>query len=363
MSSQFDSVTGNVSLSALARERAYNAEVSTHRRRVVAELEAIRARRSVMLELESRRFAEYGREVAEESDAEMIRRSGADSITGAIQAAVNQARTAEAGHRWLEAGRRYVDALRLAPNNTDARQGLERCQSILVAQVNHEGAVNEVEALTRGQMYDTAAERMERLMASGLDSIELDPRLPGLQLLLAQMNHRQPVTIKFDAQTSYSVSRVLPPTSASQAGEKILELFPGEYVARGHRQGYETVEVPFSVVPGQSTPPILVAATESLAKKYKARDSTAVSWFQRAAEKGFAAAQFNLGLMHRTGRGVKADPIQAYGWWTLAAETGHEEAKIYLNELTKALSSKQLAAAKTRVEQLRIEIKNKTEVR
>ena len=48
----------------------------------------------------------------------------------------------------------------------------------------------------------------------------------------------------------------------------------------------------------------------------------AVEWFLKAAEQGTATAQFNLGLMYETGRGVRQDYAQAAGWFRKAAEQG-----------------------------------------
>jgi TPR repeat protein len=48
-------------------------------------------------------------------------------------------------------------------------------------------------------------------------------------------------------------------------------------------------------------------------------DSEAVNWFRKAAEQGFAAAQNNLGLMYAKGRSVREDKVQAHMWLNLAA--------------------------------------------
>ena len=42
-----------------------------------------------------------------------------------------------------------------------------------------------------------------------------------------------------------------------------------------------------------------------------------------AAEQGDANAQFNLGLMYGTGRGVRPDDAEAVRWYRLAADQGH----------------------------------------
>ncbi len=56
-------------------------------------------------------------------------------------------------------------------------------------------------------------------------------------------------------------------------------------------------------------------------------DELAVSWFRRAAEQGFAAAQSILGLSYLNGRGVAQDDELAVSWFRRAAEQGHAEAQ------------------------------------
>ncbi len=41
-------------------------------------------------------------------------------------------------------------------------------------------------------------------------------------------------------------------------------------------------------------------------------------WFQKAAERGYSYAQFNLGTMCGAGRGVARDLVRAYMRYTLA---------------------------------------------
>lgn len=45
----------------------------------------------------------------------------------------------------------------------------------------------------------------------------------------------------------------------------------------------------------------------------------AVRWYRKAAEQGFAEAQYNLGFMYEKGMGVPQDYVQAHKWFNLAA--------------------------------------------
>ena len=53
----------------------------------------------------------------------------------------------------------------------------------------------------------------------------------------------------------------------------------------------------------------------------------AAGWFYRAAEQGYADAQFNLGLMYANGEGVEADTSKAVELFMKAAEQGNIDAQ------------------------------------
>ena len=52
-------------------------------------------------------------------------------------------------------------------------------------------------------------------------------------------------------------------------------------------------------------------------------DAEAVRWFRLAADQGDASAQFNLGVMYRDGEGVPPDEAEAVRWFRLAADQGN----------------------------------------
>ncbi|WP_307189129.1 tetratricopeptide repeat protein [Massilia putida] len=45
-------------------------------------------------------------------------------------------------------------------------------------------------------------------------------------------------------------------------------------------------------------------------------------WYRLAAEQGHALAQYNLGGMYNSGRGVARDTVRSYMWMLLAADAG-----------------------------------------
>jgi TPR repeat protein len=56
----------------------------------------------------------------------------------------------------------------------------------------------------------------------------------------------------------------------------------------------------------------------------------AAKWYRRAADQGFAPAQFNLGAMYDTGEGVAQDYAEAVKWYRKAADQGLEKAQFNL---------------------------------
>ena len=56
----------------------------------------------------------------------------------------------------------------------------------------------------------------------------------------------------------------------------------------------------------------------------------AVKWYRKAAEQGKARAQYNLGVMYANGQGVQQDYTEAVKWYRKAAEQGKVQAQYYL---------------------------------
>lgn len=59
----------------------------------------------------------------------------------------------------------------------------------------------------------------------------------------------------------------------------------------------------------------------------------AFAWYQKAAQRGYAPAQFNLGLAYEGGRGVAADDAQAFKYYLLAAEQGFGPAQFNVGNM------------------------------
>ena len=55
--------------------------------------------------------------------------------------------------------------------------------------------------------------------------------------------------------------------------------------------------------------------------------------YRLGAEKGYAKAQYNLGVMHDKGQGVLQDYKEAFRWYKLAAEQGYATAQYNLGNM------------------------------
>ena len=75
-------------------------------------------------------------------------------------------------------------------------------------------------------------------------------------------------------------------------------------------------------------------STRPKAPTWQAKDdAVAEKRYRTAAERGFAEAQNNLGLMCALGRGVSQDDAEAVKWFRKAAEQGYAPAQYNLGEM------------------------------
>ena len=71
----------------------------------------------------------------------------------------------------------------------------------------------------------------------------------------------------------------------------------------------------------------------------------AVKWYRKAAEQGFAEAQYSLGVMYAEGRGVQQDFVQAHMWFDLAAASGDSSAGKNMEIIAAKMTRSQIAEA------------------
>jgi TPR repeat protein len=73
--------------------------------------------------------------------------------------------------------------------------------------------------------------------------------------------------------------------------------------------------------------------------------SEAARWFQESAERGYNRAQLNLGNMYAIGRGVKRDYSSSYVWLSLCAAGGNQKCTAQRDEIAQKLKPAKLAEA------------------
>ena len=78
------------------------------------------------------------------------------------------------------------------------------------------------------------------------------------------------------------------------------------------------------------TAPAWAGFDEGMAAHKRGDYATALSEFRPLAERGVAEAQFNLGVMYDTGRGVPQDYAEALKWYRKAAGQGNAGAQYNL---------------------------------
>jgi len=74
-------------------------------------------------------------------------------------------------------------------------------------------------------------------------------------------------------------------------------------------------------------------------------EARTVRWYRLAADQGYAAAQYNLGLSFANGEGVPENNVAAYMWWDLAAAQGEWSAKQNKEEIKAQMTPEQIAEA------------------
>lgn len=111
----------------------------------------------------------------------------------------------------------------------------------------------------------------------------------------------------------------------------VVALVAGVVIFQTYNETGPPSEPPFVTwapnVFGQSA----VTVGEAFAKGYAADTAKeyaeAMRWYRKAADQGYAAAQYNIARMYERGEGVKPDLAQARVWMQKAADAGDNDAK------------------------------------
>ncbi len=68
-------------------------------------------------------------------------------------------------------------------------------------------------------------------------------------------------------------------------------------------------------------------------------------WYRKAAEQGYAPAQYGLGAMYGNGYGVPQDYVQAHMWFNLAGAQREKQAVKSRDIVAKRMTPAQIAEA------------------
>ena len=74
-------------------------------------------------------------------------------------------------------------------------------------------------------------------------------------------------------------------------------------------------------------------------------DKTAVKWYKLAAEQGDATAQTNLGIKYFIGKGVVQDYVRTHMWLSIAASQGYKDASKKREVVAKQMTTSQIETA------------------
>lgn len=69
-------------------------------------------------------------------------------------------------------------------------------------------------------------------------------------------------------------------------------------------------------------------------------------WYLKAAEQGDTDSCYNVGIRYYNGRGVDKDYTQAYVWFSLAAQSGDEDALTMVKRCEEKMTADELSKAK-----------------
>jgi localization factor PodJL len=77
---------------------------------------------------------------------------------------------------------------------------------------------------------------------------------------------------------------------------------------------------------------------------------SAAQWFRKAADRGVADSQFNLGILYARGIGVEQNLAESFKWFSLAAAQGDADSGHKRDDIAKRLDAQSLAAAKLAIQ-------------
>ena len=103
-----------------------------------------------------------------------------------------------------------------------------------------------------------------------------------------------------------------------------------------------------------SVAPVAAVPLEDGNAAYKRGDyATAMRILRPLADQGDGMAEIIVGNMYRYNFGVPLDFVSAYMWYSLAAAHGNSLGTVLLQDITRRMTQKEIAAARTRASELK----------
>lgn len=146
---------------------------------------------------------------------------------------------------------------------------------------------------------------------------------------------------QLDAGKPEAAARILSPLADAGNAEAQYRLglmyFSGNGVAENEKRSYELLLR--SALQGHINAMLQLANVLTFGQQVPTfiqdPEHEAAKWYFQAASAGNAEAQYSLGVLFQTGKGVIRDEKEANYWMQLAAKNGHEGAKAYVGAVKK----------------------------
>lgn len=133
-----------------------------------------------------------------------------------------------------------------------------------------------------------------------------------------------------------AAARILYPLADAGSAEAQYRLgtmyFSGTGVEENERKSYELLlkSAQQGHVPAMMQLGNVLTFGQQISNLISDPDQEAAKWYFQAASAGNAEAQYSLGVLFQTGKGVVRDEKESMYWMQQAAKSGHESAKAYV---------------------------------
>ncbi len=163
--------------------------------------------------------------------------------------------------RYTEARDIYKEAVDLAPESQEARNGYQKASSLHLASIRYTQGIEDAAKYIQEGRYPVAAKFFNTAMGAKPSNITMTQQKEETRIrnILQQQSQEASISIKSDKKTYVSIIGVFPPEKLKS---KELKLYPDVYKIRGTRRGYQAVEIELRVDATKSNQSIEVICTE-----------------------------------------------------------------------------------------------------